>query len=85
MIPGRFDCSGAFNKKLTYVYIYVWSELMSSVCIYPGPHGVMSDEHYLPAALGRFEGYDPLYDRVCRNCNKRIGDTVKFNSSGLAR
>jgi hypothetical protein len=78
MIPGPFRLfRKRLIKSLTYVYIYVWSELMSSVCIYPGPHGVMSDEHYLPAALGRFEGYDPLYDRVCRKCNKRIGDTVE--------
>ena len=53
-------------------------------CIYPGPHDVMSEEHYLPAALGRFERYEPLYDRVCRKCNKKIGDNaeVQFLRAG---
>jgi hypothetical protein len=46
-------------------------------CIYPGPHGAKSPEHYLPAALGTFRGYEPLQDRVCRNCNKRIGDQTE--------
>ena len=46
-------------------------------CIYPGPHGVMSAEHYLPAALGKFEHYQPLYDRVCRPCNTHIGNEVE--------
>jgi hypothetical protein len=50
---------------------------MSATCIYPGPHGVMSEEHYLPVALGRFQGYEPLYNRVCSKCNKRIGDAVE--------
>jgi hypothetical protein len=46
-------------------------------CIYPGPHGPMSPEHYLPAALGTFQGYEPLLDRVCRLCNTRIGDQTE--------
>jgi hypothetical protein len=50
---------------------------MSNVCIYPGPHGVMSEEHYLPAAFGNFQGYEPLRDRVCRPCNTHIGDRVE--------
>ena len=50
---------------------------MADQCIYPGPHGVMSEEHYLPAALGEFRGYDALRDRVCRECNKHIGDSVE--------
>jgi hypothetical protein len=37
----------------------------------------MSEEHYLPAALGKFRGYEPLRNRVCRDCNKRIGDAVE--------
>ena len=37
----------------------------------------MSEEHYLPAALGKFRGYEPLRDRVCRDCNKRIGNVVE--------
>jgi hypothetical protein len=53
-------------------------------CIYPGPHGAISDEHYLPRALGQFKGFEPLYDRLCRDCNKRIGDTteVQFLRAG---
>lgn len=46
-------------------------------CIYPGPHGVMSEEHYLPAALGKFEGCEPLRDRICRPCNTHIGSEVE--------
>src|SRR5262249_17961790 len=47
-------------------------------CIYPGPHAeAMSEEHYLPAALGDFEGYEPLLDRVCRRCNTEIGNRVE--------
>ncbi len=46
-------------------------------CIYPGPHERMSEEHYLPAALGEFEGYEPLLERVCQSCNRRIGDMVE--------
>lgn len=46
-------------------------------CIYPGPHGAMSEEHYLPAALGEFRGCQPLRDRVCRECNRKIGDAVE--------
>lgn len=37
----------------------------------------MSEEHYLPAALGRFKGYEPLLDRLCRDCNKQIGNTCE--------
>ena len=50
---------------------------MADQCIYPGPHGDMSDEHYLPVALGRFRGYEPLRGRVCRRCNTHIGDAVE--------
>src|SRR5262245_44042312 len=42
-------------------------------CIYQGPHGEMSDEHYLLAGLGYFRGCEPLKDRVCRACNQRLG------------
>jgi len=50
---------------------------MADECIYLGPHGEFSDEHYLPAAFGRFSGYDPLRSRVCRECNTHIGKTVE--------
>lgn len=46
-------------------------------CIYPGPHREMSPEHYLPAALGTFEGCEPLQDRVCGLCNNRIGNETE--------
>ncbi len=46
-------------------------------CIYPGPHNEMSEEHYLPAALGRFKGYEPLRDRICRECNTHLGKAVE--------
>lgn len=48
-----------------------------ATCIYPGPHGAMSPEHYLPAALGTFQGCEPLTDRVCRACNNRIGNQTE--------
>ena len=51
--------------------------VMADQCIYPGEHGVMSEERYLPAALGKFKGYQPLLGRVCRPCNTHIGDTVE--------
>jgi hypothetical protein len=37
----------------------------------------MSPEHYLPAALGTFTGYEPLQGRVCRPCNNRIGREIE--------
>lgn len=57
---------------------------MSVACIYPGPHGVMSKEDYLPVALGHFKGCEPLCDRVCEKCNNRIGNTaeVQFLRAG---
>ncbi len=59
-------------------------ETLPSSCIYPGPHGVMSEEHYLPVALGTFEGMQPLRGRVCRVCNKTLGDKleVQFARAG---
>ena len=46
-------------------------------CIYPGLHGVASEEHYLPVAFGKFDGYEPLRDRICRECNTRLGNAVE--------
>ncbi len=45
---------------------------MTTKCIYPGPHGKMSPEHYLPAALGKFEGFLPLTGKVYEKCNNRL-------------
>lgn len=51
---------------------------MIDACIYPGPqHGVMSGEHYLPRALGRFDGCEELHHRVCQTCNAEIGKRVE--------
>ncbi len=50
----------------------------TSACIYPGPHGErMSPEHYLPAALGKFSGCEPLRDKLCDKCNSHIGRTAE--------
>ncbi len=46
-------------------------------CIYPGPHNEISEEHYLPEALGHFQGYEALLGHVCRSCNTRIGNAVE--------
>lgn len=53
-------------------------------CIYPGPHGAMSEEHYLPVALGTFEGMQPLRNRVCQACNNKLGNEleVQFTRAG---
>ncbi len=50
---------------------------MADHCIYPGPHWGTSEEHYLPAALGKFQGYESLLGRLCGACNKKIGDAVE--------
>jgi hypothetical protein len=47
-------------------------------CIYPGPHGAMSAEHYLSEGLGTFAGCELLTGRVCRPCNTRIGDQTEL-------
>jgi len=50
---------------------------IAAKCIYPGPHSSLSDEHYLPAALGSFQGCELLKDRVCSTCNRIIGERVE--------
>lgn len=52
-------------------------QFQPSDCIYPGPHGPMSSEHYLSDGLGRFAGYEPLNGRVCRTCNIKIGNETE--------
>jgi hypothetical protein len=37
----------------------------------------MSEEHYLPLALGKFKGYEALWGRVCRECNLHLGKAVE--------
>lgn len=45
----------------------------------------MTAEHALPRALGAFYGFQPLQDRLCRNCNTAIGDRIEleFLRSGV--
>jgi len=51
---------------------------MDSICIYPGPHSEkLSVEHYMPEALGRFTGMDPLRDRICSECNRSLGSRIE--------
>lgn len=50
---------------------------MTSQCIYPGPHGKISEEHYLPEGLGTFQGDTLLLNRVCNNCNTEIGNRTE--------
>lgn len=41
-------------------------------------------EHWIPRALGRFVGYEPLQNRVCRDCDRRLGHELddEFAHSG---
>jgi hypothetical protein len=42
-------------------------------CIYCGEEKEFSPEHYLPECLGKFKRNETLDDRICRDCNNRIG------------
>src|ERR1700733_13204341 len=47
-------------------------------CIYPGPHSAaMSEEHFLPAGLGEYEGCPTLKERICKDCNSKLGDELE--------
>lgn len=37
----------------------------------------MSEEHFLPAGLGEYENCPTLNDRVCKDCNSRIGNELE--------
>jgi hypothetical protein len=56
------------------------SETDARRCIYTTPEGLcegtedFSEEDYLPRGLGKFKGYQRLKDKICRNCNHRLGD-----------
>src|SRR5262245_37310353 len=50
---------------------------MGHRCIYCPYQGDLSKEHYLPAALGDFQGYELLLERVCQTCNNHIGNTIE--------
>src|SRR5689334_16868560 len=45
-------------------------------CIYCGDEKELSREHYLPECLGRFENYETLDDRICTECNHKLGQLV---------
>ncbi len=49
----------------------------SMLCIYCGTREADGREHYLPQCLGRFNGDEPLLDRLCQACNQTIGGEVE--------
>ena len=56
----------------------LFEQPVKNTCIYPGPHSEQfSSEHYLPIALGRFEGMELLEDRICTRCNTELGKRVE--------
>jgi len=61
---------------------------MFGPCIYCGLRAD-GDEHWLPRALGSFSGYKPLVDRLCKQCNLRLGaldeELVRTGLVGFAR
>jgi len=42
-------------------------------CIYCREEKEMSVEHYLPECLGKFKDFEALDDRICHDCNNRMG------------
>lgn len=42
-------------------------------CLYC-PNDTGSREHWIPRGLGAFRGYTPLLERLCGDCNKRLGE-----------
>ncbi len=51
---------------------------MEGTCVYcGGPRREMSEEHYLPAALGDFGAFQVLDGRVCGECNNAIGQSAE--------
>ena len=46
---------------------------MTGTCIYCHKNGQMSREHYLPACFGSFKNFEPLYGKLCGECNRKIG------------
>jgi hypothetical protein len=59
-------------------------------CVYTTPAGLCDgkaplspNEHYLPRALGNFQGDERLVDRICNNCQRvcsRLEDVFAHNS-----
>lgn len=43
------------------------------LCIYCSTNEADADEHWIPRALGSFQGYEPLTDRLCQDCNEHLG------------
>ncbi len=60
-------------------------------CVYTVPQGLCAgqaplskNEHYLPRALGNFQGDERLVDRICNSCQGRfaqLGDIFAHNSA----
>lgn len=42
-------------------------------CIYCRENKALSGEHYLPACLGKFLNFEQLYNKICSNCNGKLG------------
>src|SRR4051794_188459 len=47
------------------------------LCIYCKEREANACEHYLPQCLGRFQNFEPLYDRLCQVCNEDIGGALE--------
>src|SRR5438552_3966772 len=45
-------------------------------CIYCIDAAATSREHWIPRGLGTFRGYTPLLDRLCEECNQRLGQEL---------
>jgi hypothetical protein len=52
--------------------------MSTNLCIYSRPQNLcagnsaLSDEHYLPRALGNFRGYEQLRGKICEGCNVHL-------------
>jgi hypothetical protein len=46
---------------------------MRKNCIYCNEKVARSGEHYLPRCLGKFRNFEQLYDKLCPDCNGKVG------------
>jgi hypothetical protein len=52
-------------------------------CIYCNSEGPFSEEHSLPMSLGEFKGFPYILNKVCKDCNTKIGKSEEqFGRSG---
>ncbi len=60
-------------------------ELVPFKCIYCPSEESPSDEHYLCKGLGIFKNFEQLCGKICRKCNREIGDSIElpFLRTGL--